>query len=190
MTQPLTLKLEAWLCRHATLHAIYNLDYKDVKFFKDIFPFKQNNSTGIDKSVQVLNHLNFFNSNIFDDLPKIPSDEERRNPSPIRHGNSHSHSGSTSVFSNENDAGHFHDADVSTSENESFAADEDNKSSSEVKYGLEKYVSYSYLSKGNYCFATMLNKGVEPKTYLEASQHKHWVDAMNAEMDALYRNNT
>ncbi|GKF95480.1 ribonuclease H-like domain-containing protein, partial [Tanacetum coccineum] len=32
--------------------------------------------------------------------------------------------------------------------------------------------------------------GVEPKTYLEASQHKHWVDAMNAEMDALYRNNT
>ncbi|GKB68250.1 ribonuclease H-like domain-containing protein [Tanacetum coccineum] len=36
----------------------------------------------------------------------------------------------------------------------------------------------------------MLNKGVEPKTYLEASQHKHWVDAINAEMDALYRNNT
>ncbi|GKD58117.1 ribonuclease H-like domain-containing protein [Tanacetum coccineum] len=88
---------------------------------------------------------------------------------------------------------------------------------SKVKYSLEKYVNYSYLSKGNYCFATMLNKGVEPKTYLEASQHKHWVDAMNAtmlnkgvepktyleasqhkhwvdamnaKMDALYRNNT
>ncbi|GJU89326.1 ribonuclease H-like domain-containing protein [Tanacetum coccineum] len=56
---------------------------------------------------------------------------------------------------------------------------------SKVKYSLEKYVNYSYLSKGNYCFATMLNKGVEPKTYLEASQHKHWVDAMNAKMDAL-----
>ncbi|GKF36187.1 ribonuclease H-like domain-containing protein, partial [Tanacetum coccineum] len=53
---------------------------------------------------------------------------------------------------------------------------------SKVKYSLEKYVNYSYLSKGNYCFATMLNKGVEPKTYLEASQHKHWVDAMNATM--------
>ncbi|GJV41058.1 ribonuclease H-like domain-containing protein [Tanacetum coccineum] len=37
---------------------------------------------------------------------------------------------------------------------------------------------------------TMLNKGVEPKTYLEVSQHKHWVDAMNAKMDTLYRNNT
>ncbi|GKE94091.1 hypothetical protein Tco_1578946 [Tanacetum coccineum] len=28
MTQRLTLKLEAWLCRYATLHAIYNLDLK------------------------------------------------------------------------------------------------------------------------------------------------------------------
>ncbi|GKB37409.1 ribonuclease H-like domain-containing protein [Tanacetum coccineum] len=36
----------------------------------------------------------------------------------------------------------------------------------------------------------MLNKGTEPKTYFKASQHKHWVDAMNAEMDALYKNNT
>nr|GEY72342.1 auxilin-like protein [Tanacetum cinerariifolium] len=33
---------------------------------------------------------------------------------------------------------------------------------SKVKYGLEKYVNYSYLSKGDYCFATMLNKGVKP----------------------------
>ncbi|GJU23793.1 hypothetical protein Tco_1157135 [Tanacetum coccineum] len=27
MTQRLTLKLEAWLCRYATLHAIYNLGF-------------------------------------------------------------------------------------------------------------------------------------------------------------------
>ncbi|GJW19324.1 ribonuclease H-like domain-containing protein [Tanacetum coccineum] len=179
---------------------------RDVKFFEDIFPFKQNNSTGIDKSVQDVNHLNFFNSNTLDDLPEIPNDEERRNPNHIRHGNLPSHSSSTSAFLNKNDAGHSQDADASASENESFAADEDNNSSSEgnvlhdqsqdngsqdnnVKYGLEKYVNYSYLSKGNYCFATMLNKGVEPKTYLEASQHTHWVDVMNAEMDALNRNN-
>ncbi|GKG44494.1 hypothetical protein Tco_0485932, partial [Tanacetum coccineum] len=30
MTQRLTLKLEAWLCRYATLHAIYNLVYNYV----------------------------------------------------------------------------------------------------------------------------------------------------------------
>ncbi|GJZ16433.1 putative RNA-directed DNA polymerase [Tanacetum coccineum] len=206
---------------------------RDIKFFEDIFPFKQKSSTGIDKSVQDVDHLNFFNFNTLDDLPKMPNDEERRNPSPIRHGNSPSHSGRTSASSNENDVGHSQDADDFASENESFAADEDKNNSyegndlhdqnqdnvsqdnngvqslrrssktsvfpknfndfivdSKVKYGLEKYVNYSYLSKGNYCFATMLNKGIEPKTYLEASQHKHWVDAMNAEMDALYRNNT
>nr|GEY23668.1 hypothetical protein [Tanacetum cinerariifolium] len=82
--------------------------FRDVKFFEDIFSFKQNVSTGIDKSVQDVNHLNFFNTNILNYLPEIPSDEERMNPTPIRH----------------------------------------------------------------------------------ASQHKHWVDAMNAEMDDLYRNNT
>ncbi|GKC02205.1 ribonuclease H-like domain-containing protein [Tanacetum coccineum] len=220
-------------------YKLWSLDNKqiiysrDVAFFEDIFPFKQNNSTGIDNSVQDVNHLNFFNTNTLDDLPEIPNDEERRNPSPIKHGNSSSYSGSTSALSNENDAGHSQDADASASENGSFAADEDNNSNSEsnglhdqsqdnvsqdnngaqnlrrssrtsvfpkkindfivdskIKYGLEKYVNYSYLSKGNYCFATMLNKGVEPKTYLEVSQHKHWVDAINAEMNALYRNNT
>nr|GEW43963.1 O-acyltransferase WSD1-like [Tanacetum cinerariifolium] len=61
---------------------------------------------------------------------------------------------------------------------------------SKVKYGLGKYVNYSNLSKGNYCFATLLNKGTEPKTFFKASRHKHWVDTMNAEMDALYRKNT
>ncbi|GKD73089.1 ribonuclease H-like domain-containing protein, partial [Tanacetum coccineum] len=61
---------------------------------------------------------------------------------------------------------------------------------SKVKYRLDKYVNYSNLSKRNYCFATMVNKGIEPKTYFEASQHKLWVDAMNIKMDALYKNNT
>ncbi|GKE35556.1 ribonuclease H-like domain-containing protein [Tanacetum coccineum] len=193
------------------LEVIYS---RDVKFFENIFPFKQNSSTGIDKFVQDVNHLNFFNFNNLDDLPEIPNDKERRNPNPISHG-------------------HSQDADASASENESFATDEVKNSSSEgndlhdqtqdnvsqdnngvqnlrrssrtsvfpknindfivdskVKYGLEKYVNYSYLSKGIYCFATMLKQVVEPKTYLEVSQHKHWVDAMNAEMDALYRNNT
>ncbi|GJW53973.1 putative RNA-directed DNA polymerase [Tanacetum coccineum] len=206
---------------------------RDVKFFEDIFPFKQKNTSGIDNSIQDVDHLNFFNINTLDDLPEMPNDEERRNPSPIRHSNSPSHSSRTSASSNENDEGHSQNADDFASENECFAADEDKNNNSEgndlhdqnqenvsqdnngvqnlrrssrtsvfpknfnnfivdskVKYGLKKYVNYSYLSKENYCFATMLNKRVEPKTYLEASQHKHWVDAMNAEMDALYRNNT
>ncbi|GJW15260.1 hypothetical protein Tco_0019393, partial [Tanacetum coccineum] len=153
-----------------------------------------------------INHLNFFNTNTLDDLPNMPNDEERRNPSLMRHGNSPSHSGSPFASSKENDGGHFQDADASARIDQvnndvsnlrrssrpfvfprnfnDFVVD------SKVKYGLEKFVNYSHLSKRNYCFATMLNKGFEPKTYFEASEHKHWVDAMNAEMDALYRNNT
>nr|GEZ17141.1 ribonuclease H-like domain-containing protein [Tanacetum cinerariifolium] len=81
-------------------------------------------------SVQDVDHLNFFNFNILDDLPEMPNDEERRNPNPIRHGNLPSHSGRTFTSSNENDVGHSHDADDFASENESFAADEDKNNSS------------------------------------------------------------
>ncbi|GKB25645.1 ribonuclease H-like domain-containing protein [Tanacetum coccineum] len=198
--KPLSLKhLRSFVClAYATiLNSHDKFGSRDVKFFEDIFPFKQNNSTGIDNSVQDVNHLNFFNTNTLDDLPEIPNDEERRNPSPIRHGNSHSHSGSTSVFSNENDAGHSQDTDASASENGSFATDEENNSNSEgndLNDQSQDNVSQDNNGAQNLrrelLFTNMLKKGVEPKTYLEASQHKHWVDAMNAEMDALYRNNT
>ncbi|GKD43805.1 hypothetical protein Tco_1268450, partial [Tanacetum coccineum] len=104
---------------------------KDVKFFEDIFPFKQKNTSGIDNSIQDVDHLNFFNINTLDDLPEMPNDEERRNPSPIRHSNSPSHSSRTSASSNENDEGHSQNADDFASENECCAADEDKNNNSE-----------------------------------------------------------
>ncbi|GJY04599.1 ribonuclease H-like domain-containing protein [Tanacetum coccineum] len=61
---------------------------------------------------------------------------------------------------------------------------------SKVKYGLENYVSYVNLSTENKCFATELNKSLEPKSFYEASKDQHWIEAMNNEMDALYRNDT
>ncbi|GKE93242.1 ribonuclease H-like domain-containing protein [Tanacetum coccineum] len=61
---------------------------------------------------------------------------------------------------------------------------------SKVKYGLEKYVTYSQLLKNNFCFTYVLNKSFEPKSFEEAAKHQHCLDAMNSEMDALYRNNT
>ncbi|GKA55531.1 ribonuclease H-like domain-containing protein [Tanacetum coccineum] len=61
---------------------------------------------------------------------------------------------------------------------------------SKVKFGLEKYVNYSKLSFVNKCFVTELNKSFEPKNYWEACKDQHWVEAMNKEMDALYRNDT
>ncbi|GJT26335.1 hypothetical protein Tco_0906610 [Tanacetum coccineum] len=59
-----------------------------------------------------------------------------------------------------------------------------------VKYGIQRHVNYSHLSKENYCFSTNLNKTLEPSSYHEACTNKDWVAAMNTKMEALNRNNT
>ncbi|KAJ0764103.1 putative RNA-directed DNA polymerase [Helianthus annuus] len=59
-----------------------------------------------------------------------------------------------------------------------------------VKYGIEKVVNYSNLSVENFCFINSLNKTVEPSSYFEAIKDPRWIEAMNSEMEALYRNNT
>ncbi|GJX51637.1 ribonuclease H-like domain-containing protein [Tanacetum coccineum] len=61
---------------------------------------------------------------------------------------------------------------------------------SKVKYGLKKYVNYSKLNTENKCFVTELHKSVKPKNYWEACKDQHWVEGMNKEMDALYKNDT
>nr|GFA21012.1 ribonuclease H-like domain-containing protein [Tanacetum cinerariifolium]GFA21013.1 ribonuclease H-like domain-containing protein [Tanacetum cinerariifolium] len=83
-------------------------------------------STKIDNSIEDLNYLNFSNTNTLDDLPDIPTDEERMNSNPKRHLTPRSHSGSPSTSSKENDGGHFHGADVVASESERFADIEEN----------------------------------------------------------------
>jgi hypothetical protein len=60
---------------------------------------------------------------------------------------------------------------------------------SKVRYGIEKYVNYDVLNKNNLCFASTLNKSVEPKSYEEAVQDPNWFEAMNNEIEALNRNN-
>ncbi|GJX50519.1 ribonuclease H-like domain-containing protein [Tanacetum coccineum] len=59
-----------------------------------------------------------------------------------------------------------------------------------VKYGIEKYVNYSRLSSVNMCFATSLNKPVEPTCLAKALSDPNWVEAMNNGIEALNRNNT
>ncbi|GJZ11190.1 ribonuclease H-like domain-containing protein [Tanacetum coccineum] len=62
--------------------------------------------------------------------------------------------------------------------------------SSNVKYGIEKYVSYSRLCSVNMCFAVSLNKSIEPTCLAEALSDPNWVEAMNNEIEALNKNNT
>ncbi|GJV81029.1 ribonuclease H-like domain-containing protein [Tanacetum coccineum] len=61
---------------------------------------------------------------------------------------------------------------------------------SKVKYGLENFVGYSNLTSEFFCFTTELNKAFKPKNYWEACKDQHWIEAMNKEMNALYRNDT
>ncbi|GKE26579.1 ribonuclease H-like domain-containing protein [Tanacetum coccineum] len=61
---------------------------------------------------------------------------------------------------------------------------------SKLKYGIEKHVNYSKLNAANYCFATTLNKSVEPTTYYDVVKDVKWVEAMNNEIEVLIRNNT
>ncbi|GJV13790.1 ribonuclease H-like domain-containing protein [Tanacetum coccineum] len=61
---------------------------------------------------------------------------------------------------------------------------------SKVKYGIEKYVNYSKLDSVNMCFATTLNKSVEPSFLSKVMSDPNWDEAMNNEIEALNRNNT
>ncbi|KAJ0471759.1 putative RNA-directed DNA polymerase [Helianthus annuus] len=61
---------------------------------------------------------------------------------------------------------------------------------SKVKYGIEKVINFSNLSFENKCFATMLSKSFEPRSYKGAVQDPNWINAMNDELHALHRNDT
>ncbi|KAL4558053.1 hypothetical protein LXL04_036249 [Taraxacum kok-saghyz] len=59
-----------------------------------------------------------------------------------------------------------------------------------LKYNVNFVVSYAHLDSDSFCFAADLNKTIEPKTFQEACTDSHWINAMNEEMEALYRNQT
>ncbi|GKF03138.1 ribonuclease H-like domain-containing protein, partial [Tanacetum coccineum] len=59
-----------------------------------------------------------------------------------------------------------------------------------VKYGVERVVNYANLNHDNYCFISALNKSIEPTCYEEAILDSNWIDAMNAEIEALNENHT
>nr|GEY06411.1 hypothetical protein [Tanacetum cinerariifolium] len=59
-----------------------------------------------------------------------------------------------------------------------------------VKYGVEKVVNYANLIHENLCFASSLTKSIEPTCYKYAILDNNWVDAMNAKIEALNKNQT
>ncbi|GKB13316.1 putative RNA-directed DNA polymerase [Tanacetum coccineum] len=180
-------------------YRLYSLDKhqfifsKDVKFFENIFPFKDSEKIkdATENVFQDVNHINFFDL----EYPEIPNDDERVDPNlnsdrkmSQSDCSSSSESGGISVttdfpINSGNDADS--SDNIFATHNEEVTTLEEN-----VKYGIEKYVGYSKLNFEDYFFITQLNKHFEPKTFSEASKFPHWIDAMNQEMSALLRNGT
>ncbi|GJS39297.1 putative RNA-directed DNA polymerase [Tanacetum coccineum] len=180
-------------------YRLYSLDKhqfifsRDVKFFENIFPFKdsevgKNDSTNV---LQDVNHINFFDI----EYPEIPNDDERvandlnKGKSDISSSSKSGNNINTADFpvDSGNDADSSNDFIVT--QDEEVATLEENVFL-KVKYGLEKYVGYSKLNSKIFCFISQLNKTREPKTYFKASKYSHLIDAMNQEMNALLRNGT
>ncbi|GKC76681.1 putative RNA-directed DNA polymerase [Tanacetum coccineum] len=59
-----------------------------------------------------------------------------------------------------------------------------------VKYGVERVVNYANLKLDSFCFATALNKSIEPTCYEDVVLDSNWIDAMNSKIEALNENQT
>ncbi|GKD39566.1 ribonuclease H-like domain-containing protein [Tanacetum coccineum] len=193
---------------------------RDVKFYENIFPFKQNtcDSTNVEKTSDV-DHLQFFDGQ----FPQSPNDDG--NDSSVEDGSlPHSdkldstqgrhQSGRHSVTQVDDQnwsKGNFQNFIPSTSQSSPTQINDDAQTlvlrrsdrqskpyvrlndyvlNSKLKYGIEKFVSYSKLNSVNLCFATNLNKSIVPSCFYEALSNPNWVEAMNNEIESLYRNNT
>ncbi|GJR41846.1 ribonuclease H-like domain-containing protein [Tanacetum coccineum] len=168
--------------------------YRDVKFFENIFPFKdskvgKNDSTNV---FQDVNHINFFDIEYLE----IPNDDERV-ANDLNKGKSDSIS-SSEFGSNINTADFLvdsrNDADtsndfVATVEENVFSKGnlDQNPSSSQGVQMLEGLLDKVFFQR--VIMILFLNQR-EPKINFEAFNYSHWIDAMNPEMDALLRNGT
>ncbi|GJS93647.1 ribonuclease H-like domain-containing protein [Tanacetum coccineum] len=192
----------------------------DVKFYENIFPFKKKYSNDFsnsldksNKSVNGLNESKEHNLNIFDvQSPIRPYDEEGDN------SNMDGNIGVTfddcnitvedevagvatqikdnvtyegNVLTNQNGEGLSKILEISPMLQKVMTVKFiDFVVNSSVRYGIEKYVCYANLSSVNHCFSDSINKSTERKTFHEACQNPKWVEAMNLEIEALFRNNT
>nr|GEU73398.1 putative reverse transcriptase, RNA-dependent DNA polymerase, Gag-polypeptide of LTR copia-type [Tanacetum cinerariifolium] len=171
---------------------------RDVKFFEKVFPFKIKHSVDTNLNSQGLDHVNFFNEIMHENLDTSNDDTSI----PGSNG---------SIFEDEEVATSFvHNAvpegdnvdsesvptttlpPVRRSERTSNFPSKYNEFvvESTLKYGLENFVSYVNLSSKIKCFSVELNNSFKSNTFYEASKDQHWIEAMNNKMDVLYRNDT
>ncbi|GJV18592.1 ribonuclease H-like domain-containing protein [Tanacetum coccineum] len=122
------------------------------------------------------NSLKFFDVQ----NPESPYDEER--DTSTKDGNSRIASDVCSAVEDEVARGATHIEENVTSEG--------NVPVNQNGEGQSSPMGVSPELRRNLCFSTTLNKTTKPKTFQEASQNPRWIEAMNLEMEALFRNNT
>ncbi|GKC25959.1 ribonuclease H-like domain-containing protein, partial [Tanacetum coccineum] len=188
----------------------------DVKFYENVFPFKQKtcNLTDVENTSEV-DHLQFFDNM----KPQSPNDDGRDSsneegslPHSELHDSTQGRNQSDRLTATQIGDQNWANGNIQNVSQSSPIQNMDDVQtpvlrrskrqsklpvrfndyilSSNVKYGIEKYVSYSRLSSVNICFAVSLNKSVEPTYLVEALFDPNWVEAMNNKIEALNRNNT
>ncbi|GKB42908.1 putative RNA-directed DNA polymerase [Tanacetum coccineum] len=189
---------------------------RDVKFYETVFPFKQKtcDSTDVENTSEA-DHLQFFDNlkpQSLNDDGRDSSNEEGSLPHTDIHDSTQDRNQSDRLTATQIDDQNWSEGNVQNISQSSPTQNRDDVQtpvirrserqskppvrfndyilSSNVKYGIEKYVSYSRLSSVNMCFAVSLNKSVEPTCLVEALSDPNWVEAMNNEIEALNRNNT
>ncbi|GJR45382.1 putative reverse transcriptase domain-containing protein [Tanacetum coccineum] len=172
---------------------------KDVKFYETVFPFKMRNINVNEKTdadyASDADHLIFF----YNQLTQSPYDEGRATSvvedMSLSEGSlSENNSGSLSVQTHNLTTNPIDSVQLEPRRSSRVtklpAKLNDYVVDSKLKYGLEKHVSYAKLNTVNYFFATTLNKSIKPTSYYEAATDPKSIEAMNEEIDALYRNCT
>ncbi|GKE01466.1 ribonuclease H-like domain-containing protein [Tanacetum coccineum] len=178
---------------------------RDVKFYENVFPFKQKtcDSTHVENTSEV-DHLQFFDSL----KPQSPNDDGRDSsneegslPHTDIHDSTQGRNQSDRLFATQIGDQNWSEGNVQNVSQSSPTQNRDDVKTpviriserqsrppvrfndyilnSNVKYGIEKYVSYSRLSSVNICFDVSLNKSVEPTCLAEALSDPNWVEAMN-----------
>ncbi|PWA87488.1 hypothetical protein CTI12_AA130010 [Artemisia annua] len=169
---------------------------RDVDFFENVFPFKRDY---VIEACQDLDHTNFFDKVVYEDLD-MPYYEKNINDKPSNDGNKNANSpsvsknsfldGSPTIDPFEDELGHPRGSNGSALENEVSATLENENAHSEGIF-QDSPITDSQTNLQNQPVRRYERSSVFPNKYNEfVVDSKHWKEAMNTEMKALYENDT